>query len=283
MSWQIIIIISIFLNSLGVVLQRLIVKDDKKDPIAFSILFQLVVGGLIGLYGFLFEDMSLPDLGPYALNLFIMTVLWALANIFNFLALRNTEASVFTILFSTRAFFTAIASSFVLGEFLNEKQWLGALVVFSGIVIVSYKKNAGKFDPRLLLSLATAVAFGLANTNDRILLKSLNLYPYVSMAFLLPALGVILYSPKSVANIKYFMVKDSIKNVIFVCIVYAFAAITFFKALQIAPNSSQVAAIGITGVIVTVLLSIIFLKERDRIPQKLIGSVLSFLGVFLLS
>lgn len=57
----------------------------------------------------------------------------------------------------------------------------------------------------------------------------------------------------------------------------------FFVALQKAPNSSQVAAINLTSVIVIVLLSIIFLKEHTDWLKKIVGAVLSFIGLLLLT
>jgi len=282
MSWQILILINVVTYSIGVLLQRLIVKEDKADPIAFSILFQLLVGIIVGIYGFIFEDMSIPPLAPLAINLILMAVLWGLANIFNFSALKVTEASVFTIIFSTRGIFTTLASGYFLGEFLNSKQWLGSFFILLGIVLVSIKPKGFKFTKKELLSLLTAMAFGFANTNDRILLSSFNLYPYVSLAFIVPAFAVALYRPKSVLNIGNFIKKGVIEKTILVAVVFAASSLAYFKALQITPNSSQVASISVSGVILTVLLSIIFLKEGDRMPQKLLGSVASFVGLVLM-
>ena len=58
--------------------------------------------------------------------------------------------------------------------------------------------------------------------------------------------------------------------------------ILFFAAMQLTDNSSKVASFAVFGIIITVILSMIFLKERNNLPQKLAGAVLSFMGLLLI-
>lgn len=284
MTWQLLILVSVTLYSISVLLQRVILKEDKSRPIAYSIFFQLLTGVFIGAIGFIFADMSLPEnLDSLIVNLILAAVLYGFGNVFIFKSLKEIEASRFTIVFATRAFFTVLASSLLLQESLTGIQFLGALLIFSGVVLVNFKSAKFSLDKGSLLALFGAAAFGTANTNDRFLLKSFEIYPYITIAFIAPAILVSFIYPKELKHIKLFLEKKVFKKVLLLSVVYAFTAITFFAALQLGDNSSQIASINLTSVILIVLLSAIFLKEKGNLAKKVIGAVLSFAGLLLLA
>lgn len=283
MNWQLLILASVILYSVAVIIQKILLRDEKSDPIAYSIFFQLIVGLLVAMFGFAYTNMSVGNIRPISGNLLLMVLLYSIANIFIFKALKTTDASKFTILFSTRGFFTVFASSLFLGESLKITQWVGALIIFSGIVLVSLESLKFHIEKNETLAFFAAIAFGLANTNDRVILKSLNLYPYVSIAFIVPAIFMIILYPRSIVKMKVFLSKSLLIKMILFSIIYAASAVTFFSALQIANNSSQVVTINLTSVILTVILSIIFLKENKKVWQKIFGAALSFIGLLLVS
>jgi len=278
------ILVSVILYSISVLLQRVILKENESQPIAYSMFFQLLVGIVIGITGSLFADMSLPsNLTPLFWNLLLMTFLYAFANVFIFKSLKLTEASKFTIVFATRAFFTVFASSLLLKEFLTGSQFLGALLIFSGVVLINLKSSKFSLDKGSLFALLGALAFGLANTNDRYLLKSFNIYPYITLAFIAPFFLMTVIYPKELKHLKLFLGKTVLKKVLLLSVIYAFSAISFFAALQISNNSSRVASANLTSVIITVILSALFLKERESLSKKIAGAVLSFIGLLLLA
>lgn len=283
MTWQLFISISVVLYSFSVILQRMILKEDRSRPIAYAIVFQFLTGVVIGIVGFIFSDMSLPkQITPLFLNLLLMTLLYGFSNVFIFKSLKETQASKFTILFATRAFFTVIASSLVLKEFLTKEQLIGTLLIFISVVVVSLKEKRFSFGKGEILALLGATAFGIANTNDRYLLQHFNVYPYVSIGFIAPSILMSFIYPKELKHIKIFLNKKVFTRVFVLSTIYAFSAVTFFFALQIGESSAQVASVNLTSVIITVLLSIALLKERDNIPKKAFGAIISFIGLLLL-
>ena len=284
MGWQLLILISVILYSISVLFQRVILKENESQPIAYSMFFQLLVGIVIGIIGFVFADMSLPsNLASLFWNLVLMTFLYAFSNVFIFKSLKQTEASKFTIVFATRAFFTVLASSLLLKEFLTGTQFLGALLIFSGVVLVNLKSTKLSLDKGSLLALFAAIAFGIANTNDRYLLRSFNIYPYATLGFVAPFFLMSIIYPRELKHIKLFLSKKVLKKVLLLSVVYTVSAIAFFAALQVSSNSSQVASVNLTSVIITVILSVIMLKERSNLSQKIAGAVLSFVGLLLIA
>lgn len=277
--------VSVLFASVGALLQRVLMKGEDSDPWAYSVVFQILVGVMTALYGYLFADMTLPrNITPLILNLILMTLLWSASNVFLYSALKRIEASIFTVIFSSRSLFTTLTSSIFLQEILTGWQLIGALFIILGALFVTFKKKGVlKFDKGVFFALLAAASFGFANTNDRSLLGSFNLYPYVTIAFIVPALFMVLIKPSSVRKMRDFTNMKLLRKMILLCVVYALASITFFGALQIAPNSSQVASISVFSVVLTVIFSIIFLKEKENIGRKVLGAVAAFIGLLLVS
>lgn len=157
----------------------------------------------------------------------------------------------------------------------------GTLLIILGVVLVTLKSAKVSLSRNEMYALLAGICFGFANTNDRILLKTFNLYPFVFLAFIVPAIMVAVVKPDAAKKTKVFLGKTLLTRMVMLCVVYAASAITFFAALQASPNSSQVASINLTNVILTVLFSIIFLRERTNMPNKLAGAVASFVGLLL--
>ncbi len=284
MNWQILIIVSVIFASLSTILQRILLKNDKSDPVAYSIFFQLLVGMFIGSVGFFTGQMNMPrNLLFIVPNLILMTLLYGVGNVFLFKALKQINASIFTVVFSSRALFTVIASTIFLSETLLIKQFFGVFLILAGIVLVSSKATKFNFGKGEIFAILAALCFGFANTNDRFLLKTLDVYPYVFLVFIVPALFILGINLNVISKIKVFTEKIILSKMIFLCVFYALSAITFFYALRIGNNSSQIATINLTSVILTVLLSVLILREREDFLKKIIAALLSFVGLILVS
>lgn len=283
MSWQILIFLSIIFGSICTLLQRVLLKDEASDEKTYSVFFQLLTGLMIGGFGLFFADMSFPsDLKPLIIGFIVMIALYAFGNVFVFKALKIMEASRLTIIFSSRAFFTFLASYLVLGEMLTIKQIIGALLIVGGVILVNIKSAKLNFDKREIVALLASACFGFAVSNDSFMLKTFNIYPYVFLAFVTPALFTLAFNPYILKKMTVFFNKDIFIKMLLLCVLYAVQAILFFTALQVSNNASRIASISITSVIVTVIMAIIFLKEKQNIAEKICGSVLSLIGLFLL-
>lgn len=282
MSWQVYISLSVFFYSVVTLLQRVLVKEKDSSPIAYSIFFQLLTGGMVLIIGFLFTDMSLPNLGPLLPNLVLMTVLYGIGTAAIFESLKRTEASKFIVIFSSRALFTILASSLIILEGLTFNQFIGAFFVLGGVVVVNLKSTRFSLGKGELFGLVAAICYGFTTTNDRYLLQHLSVYPYLVMAFILPALFMITLFPREVSNVKLILKKKFLQGILVLSATDVISSLLFFLALQTSINSSQIGAINITSIIVTALLAVIFLKERENIPKKVLGAVLSFAGLLLL-
>lgn len=283
MNWIILILLSVITYSISVILQKLILKENKSDPVVFSFAFQITTGLIIWLYAGITHQLIWQPTKEIVTNLIGMTLLYGMGNILIFKGLQLIEASKFTILFATRAIFTIAGSTLLLGEALQNIQYLGASLILLGIILVNTTQKKLSIGKKDLYVIMGAICFGIANTNDRYLLSSLNLYQFVILAFLMPGLFVGFVYLKRMTYLRTLIQNQLWKKILILSTVYAASAVLFFAALQATPNSSQVAAINLTSTIMIAIMGITLLKERSHMLNKIIGAGITFLGLLLVT
>jgi len=280
MSWQILVALATITNAIAVVLQRVLMKGKNSDPIAFSIVFQLLVGILTGTYACI-KGFNLPNLVPFIPNLILMALLYGLGNALVFKALKTIDASEFTIIFASRTLWIVIGAVIFLKESFSLQQFLGTVLIISSIILVSWKRKKIVIGGGIWTALLAAVVMGAAFTNDVFIVSSFDVPSYLTLAFIVPALVVWALYPKSTKAMKLIFEKQNLMQLLVLAVIYSGAAISIFLAYQVGKNASQIAPLNQTSTILTVLLSMIFLGERSDYLKKVIGAVVSFIGVLL--
>jgi drug/metabolite transporter (DMT)-like permease len=284
MSWQLLIAISVLLFSVSTLLQKVFFKNSKLDSITYTFYFQLITAIFVGIFAYLAGSRTTPNFIAQLPNWILVTVLYGTGSILTFKSLELTEASKFTLVFATRAIFTVISSLIFLQESLSLVQFFGAVFVFLGVIFVSYSKRKFNFGKGELYALASALCFGLALTNDSFILsQEKDVFSYLFFAFLFPAFFIVGCKPFVLKKLSQILDKNIFSKLLLLCTIYGLSAIAFFYALKISTNTSQIAVIGLTNIIVTVLLSVIFLKERSNVIQKVFGAIISFAGLLLIN
>lgn len=279
-TWPILVAISVITYSISVLLQKVILRNDKSDPVAFAVVFQALVGVVIGI-GALAHGFAMPDLSRYWVNVLMMVVLYGAGNIVIFHALKLIDASTFTILFASRAFWTIVGALLFLGERYTWARLVGTLLIITSIVLVSWKKQKVGLGKGELLGLLAGVLFGVAFVNDAFIVQNSDVLSYEAIAFLLPTLGILLVQPKAVKKMPHLLKGDFLVKLLVLSIFYGISAVAVFMAYKAGHNASQIAPLVQTTTVVTVVLSIIFLKEKTALLRKSVGAVISFIGVVL--
>ncbi len=280
MIWQLAIGLSVLFSSVTTILQRVLLKDQKTDPIAASIFYLTMCGVLVGAVGIALGQNFFPsDFTSVIPSLVLMTALYGFGNLFLFRALNQIEASRFVVLFSSRSLITALLSWIVLHEILNGTQWIGATLLFLGIVLVTIQGWKFSIEKGDILALLATAAFGAEVVNDRVILQSYDLYPYISVAFLLPALMTAVFFPASARKMPEFFRFSLFRKVALPSVTYTASAMLFFVALTKSGNTSQVAVINVSSVVITAVLSIVLLRERTNMAKKFTGALCAFIGL----
>lgn len=289
MSWQILLTISVLSLAFSSLLQRVLLKGDKSDPIAFSIIFQALTGFLIGIYwlmsgGHIFlngiNNFQLISLLP---NFILMVLLFSIGNILMCFGFKFLEASKMTILFASRAGWTVLGSALILQQTLSVKQFFGAFLIIASVILVSLNKTYKfTFSKGEKFAFLAALFFGLAVVNDAYVMQKLDVGFYMMIAFVAPAIFQVVIFPKKIKEIKKFFNFDFFTKLIILGFFYALSAVTFFMSYQFNQNAAQISVLNQTVTVVTVLLAIIFLKEKANLARKLFGAFLSFVGVVMM-
>lgn len=279
MEWYWYLIINIIVFSLATVFQRAVLKNAK-DP-AVSYIFNGLFGGIFLVIFGLWAGFKIPNIYQISPNLILMAVFLGLGNMLNFNALKRVEASEFTVLFSTRAIWSIVAAILFLGEAFSHKQIIGAILIIASVFLVSWKKKTMKLNEGEWLTLAAAAFFGLEFVNDTYLVGKTDLFFYLPLIFLLPALFVALLSYKKLPKIGSILTSGEILKLAFLGLLFSVSASATLTAYTKGHNAAQIAILNQTSTIVIVFLGIIFLNERTHVKLKIIGAIISLIGIYL--
>lgn len=281
MGWQVLIAISILCDAMGRIVQRTIMKGDSSDPIANAILYQIVAGILILLYAVI-TGFSLPsNLFEIWPNLVFVPLLWGISNILIFKSLKTTEASVFTILFTTRVVWIILLALLLLGESFSIQQIIGTAFILFSVLFVSGKKKKLTLGKGEILALLAAISFGTAIINDSFIIQTFDVESYLSLNFLSSALFIWIFNPHATSEIGKIMSTSKIRNITLLGIIYGFSSVTYFLAYKLSNNASQIGAIYPVSAILTVIFAIFLLREKENLVKKIIAIGISFVGVLL--
>lgn len=279
-TWPALVAVSVLAYSVSVLLQKVTLKGKRVDPITFAIIFQLFAGIAIGI-GAILHGFVMPDFARYWPNFLLMIALYAIGDVVMFKSLKLIDASTFTILFASRGLWSIAGALLFLGEIYTWTRLLGALLIILSILVISRHHKKNKQSRGEWYGLLTALCFGIAFVNDAFIIQNSDVLSYETLGFLLPAIPLLLIFPKSAAKIPKLVQSKLLPKLIALSVLYAVSAVSLYFAYKIGRNAAQIAPLAQTTTLVTVILSVIFLKERAALLRKTVGAVLGFIGISL--
>ncbi len=280
MTWQLFLGLSIFAEVSGRLIQRVLLRDDKSDPIAYTIVFQLLGGTVIGIYAFI-TGFTLPNLQPVLLNLVLVPILFGSANIFIFKSLQLTEASIFTVLFASRSLWLILGAILLLSEKFSTQQFMGAVLIITSVIIISWKRQQIRLQKGELFAILAAFLLACSILNDAYIVKAFNVPSYLTLQYLITSIFLWIVYHRKTKKIISLVQSKTIHKIALLAIAYGTASITYLSAYKLGNNAAQLGTIFQISSILTVLLAIIILKEKSSIPIKIVAAILSFIGVLL--
>lgn len=278
MNWFTLAIVCVVSLSVANIFQRVVMKEEDSNPLASSIIFLLMLGVLTGLvaavHGFVF-----PPFHEFALYFFISSFLYAAGSLAIFKAVKQLEASEFTIISAFGSVVTIVLAVLILHEQFTFSQGLGTVCILSAVLLI-LGKTTFSIKPGSMYAILGSAFYSGAVISDLIILKRYDALSYTSVMSLLPAFMLILYKPSVLGQFKQILHPKYVKNMLLYSGLYGIQAITYYAAIGSGANASQLAPITRSQIVLTVLLAAIFLKERDRMPIKIISAILVTIGVF---
>lgn len=279
--WLLLAIVALFCQSIFWLIVRTILKEKEYSSIAFTIYFDLFIG--IILLGFaLFNGFSIPPLNHIWLNLIGMIILYAVIDIFQYLSLRYTPISEFIIIRATVPIWTALISIPILHESTNPTKIMGIILSVVGVLVIFYKNKKFHLHQGHLFVFISAVLYGFAFTNDAILLHHFNSVTYSSLFFLLPPFLIATVYPNKLLKINFFLKRNTLIKFFFAAIPLAIWSLAVNTSYRLGGEISQISTITQLSTILTIILGIFLLKEKENIGRKVIGGIIIITVIILI-
>ena len=273
--------VSVIALAISNLLQRVLMRNEKSNVVAYSLVFQLTCVALIGLFAFT-RGFVMPPIQEMWFNFVLITVLYAAGTLFLFRALQDVEASEVTVITSSRALWTIAVALIFLGESFDLTKTIGVALVLGSIALVSFKRETARFNKSIFYALGSAFCYGVGFANDTFILRQSDALSYAALAFLLPGLFILAIKPKVLVEMKSLLTTSILLKMVLLGLFYSTSAITIYFAYQQGGTASQLAPINQSVVILTVLLAAIFLGERSQLLRKFAGAIIATAGVLLL-
>lgn len=281
MGWLGYTLIAVLSYSVFYILTRVFLREKSSDAISYAIVFNFICAILITTIS-LKSGFILPDIRHYAFNLAFMAIIYTASQVLVFKASKTIEASELIIFSSTRVLWAIGAALVFLGESFNLSKIIGTVLILFSVVYVSLKKKGIRLNTGHIYALAAAVCLGIGFVNDSYILRSTDAVTYGALAFILPAILTAVVFPSSTLKLSRYLNFGLLLKIFLLGIFYSVGLVASYTAYKSGGNASQIVPIGQSVVIVTVILSALFLGERDNLLKKLIAATLVSIGVLFL-
>lgn len=242
----------------------------------WAVLLSLVVFFITGSY----KNFSLPTEPAAWIFLAIACTSYAIYERWRFVIAKMLDASVLTIVSNISVAFAFIFSLFLYHETLTVGKLVGASLILVALVLISVAKHKQTISLK-----GVAVAFvvysilGLGWALDKKGSLYFNPDTYQILVWIVPLIGI--YFPYvKLSEIKYEFKVASWK-VIVLAGINVIAYLLQLKALVLA-DATKVIPILQTSTLLTVMLGILLLGEKDNVARKIIASLIALVGSYIL-
>lgn len=282
MTWLALILFSTCVSAATTVLQKKHLVDNTHHPVTSGAYYQIVAGVSIAVLGVVTNQMHFNSSIYGLIVMFSISILWVLGGILYFWLMKHTEASIVSIIMTSRVVFTTLIARLFLLEYSSTMQFIGMGLILAGVLLTQqYHKKSVR--PRsIVLLVITALIFGLGNIADRIATKEMNLFFYISASFLIPGILtlMIMFAREGKKTITQSHVH--IYAILIIGILTGMAATAQVAGISVAPTVGQAVFVGQLKTIFVIILAAIFLRERTYLLIKIFASILCTIGLVLL-
>ncbi len=282
MTWYLYLAISIILISFNGLFHRSLLKDDDSNPQAQTIVF-LGMGGIIAIVIAVIQG-KLNLLFPLELtwNFLLLILMLTPAYLLKYRSYQLIGASEVVMFSVTGRLWNVVGAYFFLNEAITIKIIIGAVLILVGVMLTRYEKKKFVLNKGVGIVLLASFLFGLGDINGYHILKSYDSTNFLIYSELLPVFALLLIQPKAIKKISYYFHKGRSIKILLLSLCDAFGMLSLYLAYQAGGNASIIGPLRATSIILTTVLAILILKERNNIKNKLIGSIIAVAGVILL-
>lgn len=283
MTWFFFSILSVIFFAVLNLIQRKIAVDSKY-PRAAAVVFNIYGASLAIILFFItggLSKLSWPQGIAAWIFMIIATFFYALYERGRFLSAKLLDASSLSIVANVSLAIAFIGALFLYSESLTPEKVAGVVLIIVSLIVVSFQKNIkNKISLKgVLVGIMVFTFLGLAWMLDKKGTLYFNPDTYSLLVWTVPLFMI--YFP----YVKPAELKHEAKQIPFAMFILALLNVVgyYFQllALQLA-DATRVIPLVQTSTLVTVVLGILILGEKENIPRKIAAAIIGFAGALLL-
>lgn len=282
MSWLVYAFLATAIYSLQIVLQRGTAVESSNPRVTAFIFssFAILITALIVITKGTYQAGFPTDPLAWLVLAFGATT-YGLFERHRFKAAKLLEVSVFDTILNFGVVIAFFGGAILYHEPLTLETLSGGLLIITSLFIVSYQKKQAITIPlkNIIFGVLVSTALGLGWLVDKMGATYFNSEMYGLLVWFFP-LPLIAYPSITLRDFKN-EPKTVWCETLLLATLNALAYYAMLEALRLAAATKVIPIIQ-TSVLLSTLLGIFILKERSRIPQKILASVLGVIGVYLL-
>ena len=285
MTWFTLALLSQFSLIAFYFLSKRLLNRGNIDPRLYGACLQLTTG-LIALPFAIYTGFNFTLTPTSALLLLGMTATYVIGPSLYYTGLNKVDLSETTILDASGVLWSLLFGVIFLNESFNPSKLIGISLILLAVTILAYNRQLKKITLNRyeIYILISAAFYALGAVFDNKLVEFSTAISYLSISFMLAGIAMFasnLHRLKSVGAqtlLNSSFIKTVAVNGVFTSLTYFF----IMTAYTVGGEVSRIYPIQQLESLIVPIIGIVFLKERKRIPQKLIAAALSIAGVLLL-
>jgi drug/metabolite transporter (DMT)-like permease len=282
MSWQLLTGLSVVLYSVNALLHRTIMRDEQSDAYAQALVFT-GLGSLFFLVALLIRGgLESPASWNQLLLVMLAALLSAVGMVLVFEGFKSIGASEHTILLTSAQLWLMLGAVLILNEELTMRKVIGAAAILAGVVIAQWGKRALVLNRGAVCVLLAAFCFAASGTVSFLIVRSFDVLSYMFYGSVMVASMLAAFRPRVFRKLSFYFEPKRALNIVTTSFNDALANLFGLTAYEVGRNALQLSPIGATQTLLTVLLAIAILKERDHMTRKIAGGLAGVIGTILL-
>ena len=223
--------------------------------------------------------------GEVWLPLIIAIVTSALGNVLYFKGILTLESATTQIAFSSILIWSLVMAIAFLGTSLSAWQFLGVVLLLLAILLAQYQKKALKLQPGIVLIVLSAACFAGFQISSAAMSHSLSTGTYAFLTYFgdVVLIGV-WYAKQIVRDVR--QARGHLSALTKTAFITGAASVLYnmfaYIAYHAAPDAGIVVLLLTSQVVLAVILSVVFLKERANVAYKIAAGVLALVAALLI-
>lgn len=285
MNWIILTILSIFFRAVYGISTKVLSSNVKVAPATLSVIYSLFATFLTLIISPFIGGISFGEFGSIWQLILVAIIAISSGNILYYMGIKSLDSSTTQIAFSSILIWGTILSIIFLDSSFSERQIIGIILLLFAIIFVQFKKDVNLLKKGVHYILISAFIFSIFQISFAELSKSVSAGAFLLTAYLGTTIVTSLLYANTIKKDLYLLknrLLQTSKLMLFSSVIGLFHFVLTYFAYKSAPDSGVVVVLATSQVIIAVILSIIFLKERDRIKRKIIAGILTLIAGILI-